>query len=299
MHRIILNLLLLVTVLVINPVLAAPVLVEPEWLDKNLGKPGIVLIDMSSEDTQYQRFHIPGAYYLPYQALIKMDKKSKFPEAVSDQRMTLILGHFGISENTQVVIYDDMGGLNAGRLFWQLERMGHKQVSVLNGGLVKWIISGRKVTNKITSPTAVKHLLNEKETAGRRDNHANLDDVKAASKDSSAVILDVRSDGEYLGDTKKKKGGHVPGAKWWPWQQGVDFENSFTRANKKKIEKLLQQAGVSSKQKPVIVYCRSGHRASQTYLLLRSLGYEKVKLYANSMNEYGRSGSKLKQGKNP
>ena len=102
-----------------------------------------------------------------------------------------------------------------------------------------------------------------------------------------------------MGDSKKKKGGHVPGAKWWPWQQGVDFANGFARADKKKIEQLLQKAGVYNKKKPVIVYCRSGHRASQTYLTLRSLGYEKVKLYANSMNEYGRSGSKLIQGKNP
>ncbi len=297
MHRIILKLFILITVLAVNPVLAAPVMVEPEWLDKNLGKKGVVLLDMSSEDTQYERFHIPGAYYFPYQVLVKMDKKKGFPEAVSDQRMDKILSYFGISENTQVVIYDDMGGLNAGRLFWQLERMGHKQVSVLNGGLVKWILSGRKVTNEITSPTSVKHLL--KDTTARRENHADIEDVRAASKDSSTVILDVRSDGEYLGDSKKKKGGHVPGARWWPWQQGVDFENGFARADKKRIEKLLQKAGISNKQKPVIVYCRSGHRASQTYLTLRSLGYENVKLYANSMNEYGRSGSKLIQGKKP
>ncbi|MFV1992582.1 MAG: sulfurtransferase [Acidiferrobacterales bacterium] len=297
MHRIIINIFILVTVLAVNPVLAAPVLVEPEWLDKKLGKEGLVLIDMSSEDTQYERFHIPGAYYLPYQVLIKMDKKKGFPEAVSDLRMNKILGYFGISENSQVVIYDDMGGLNAGRLFWQLERMGHKQVSVLNGGLVKWILSGRKVTNEITSPVPVKHLL--KDTVTKRENHADIEDVRAAIKDPSTVILDVRSDVEYLGDSKKKKGGHVPGARWWPWQQGVDFENGFARADKKKIEQLLQKAGVSNKQKPVIVYCRSGHRASQAYLTLRSLGYKNVKLYANSMNEYGRSGSKLVQGKNP
>jgi thiosulfate/3-mercaptopyruvate sulfurtransferase len=57
---------------------------------------------------------------------------------------------------------------------------------------------------------------------------------------------------------------------------------------------------MSDKSKPVIAYCRSGHRAAQTYMTLRSLGYEQVSLYAPSMNEYGQYRKKsLKLGTNP
>lgn len=300
MQRIQSSIFILLFVFLVGPVFAEPVFVEPEWLDKKIGTQEIVLIDMSSDDMQYDRFHLTGAYNFRYHYLLDINKKSKYPKAVSDERMAKILGQFGITGDSYIIIYDDMGGLNAGRLFWHLERMGHKKVSVLNGGLVKWILSGRKVTNQATVPKPVRYLLN-KQTASsaKRDNHAQLADVKAASKNSSSVILDVRSDVEYLGDIKKRKGGHVPGAKWWPWQQAVDFKKGFTRTSKIKIEQLLKKAGVTNKQKPVIAYCRSGHRAGQTYLTLRSLGYENVKLYANSMNEYGRSRSKLRQGKNP
>ena len=48
----------------------------------------------------------------------------------------------------------------------------------------------------------------------------------------------------------------------------------------------LSKLGVKDKTKPLIVYCRSGHRASQSYLTLRSLGYTNVKLYDGSMAEY-------------
>lgn len=283
-----------------TPVFAEPIFVEAEWLAKNLGKKEIVLIDMSSEDTQYDRFHIPGAHYFRYHYTLDVSKKSKFPKPVTDQRLAKILGQFGVSSESYIVLYDDMGGLNAGRLFWHLERMGHKKVSVLNGGLVNWILSGRKVTSQVTAPKAVQYVLNKQASkAGKRKNHVFLADIKAASKDASTVVLDVRSDIEYLGDIKKRKGGHVPGAKWWPWQQAVDFQKGFSKASKRKIGLSLQKAGITNSQQLVIVYCRSGHRASQTYLTMRSLGYENVKLYANSMNEYGRSGSKLRQGKNP
>lgn len=50
----------------------------------------------------------------------------------------------------------------------------------------------------------------------------------------------------------------------------------------------------------MIAYCRSGHRAARAYLTLRSLGYEDVKVYANSMNEYAAArDAPLTQGPQP
>ena len=41
------------------------------------------------------------------------------------------LCNWGIDENTQVVLYDDMSGAFAGRIWWQLRALGHQQVAVL------------------------------------------------------------------------------------------------------------------------------------------------------------------------
>ena len=79
---------------------------------------------------------------------------------------------------SHLVIYDDMGGLNAARLFWQLESIGHGKVSVMNGGLVKWILEGRKVVN---TPARLKPTTYGSSRSGR-DNLATMDDVDKALK---------------------------------------------------------------------------------------------------------------------
>lgn len=273
-----------------------PVFVTGQWLEKKLQDKQTVVIDMSDE-TQYERFHIPGAMSVSYHYLIApRKKKDKFSKRISDVFFVRLMGKLGIKRNHYIVIYDDMGGLNAGRLFWHLERIGHPKVSVLDGGLVRWILDGRKVENK---PHRRKPLAYGKSTRGR-DNEVLLSDVKTISKVGNTSLLDVRTKDEYLGDLKKKKGGHIPGALWWPWQYSVDFPKGFVTKNSKVLVKDLVAIGAGDKKRPIVTYCRSGHRAAQSYLILRSLGYQNVKLFVNSMAEYGSHRSNpLVLGKKP
>jgi thiosulfate/3-mercaptopyruvate sulfurtransferase len=177
-----------------------------------------------------------------------------------------------------------MGGLNAARLFWELERIGHPAVSVLDGGLVRWILAGRKVVNNAPKPVPITYRID----GNGRANEATLADVRTASA-GGGLLLDVRSEEEYVGKMLKPRTGHVPGARWWPWEQSVNFDNGFVRRPPDALRASLKQVGADDPKSPVIAYCRSGHRASQTYLTLRGLGYENVRLYANSMNEYGQT----------
>ena len=266
------------------PAQAAPVYVDADWLEQRLDDPSIVLIDMATDQTQYQRFHIPGAYYLPFGALVQR-QRSGVTLRVPDQRLYQVLGYFGIDADKHVVVYDDMGGLNAGRLFWELERIGHEKVSVLEGGLVDWIQSGREIESKPNEPRRVKYV--PKGTDGRT-NVADLAAVKAASSEGTAALLDVRTPEEYNCDPRNKRSGHIPGAKLWSWDQAVQFENGFKPAPVPELMASLEATGVTDKSKPVITYCRSGHRASQSYLALRALGFEDVRLYDGSMLEYER-----------
>lgn len=274
---------------------AAPVYVDTQWVAKHLDDPKAMVVDVSDE-IQYMRFHIPGAVHLPYPALLVMDKKKKIPVRLTDKELYARLGRFGVKRDHHVVIYDDMGGLNAGRLFWELERIGHEKVSVLDGGVVTWILQGLKVTNKPTKP----HPVTYRAQGLGRANEAGLEDVTQASKNGASVLLDVRTDQEYIGHPKQPRSGHVPGARWWPWDQSVDFEHGFVRRNEPAIVKSLEQVGVKDKQARIIAYCQSGHRAAQSYMVLRSLGYENVKIYTNSMNEYAAiKSAPLKRGKQP
>jgi hypothetical protein len=51
---------------------------------------------------------------------------------------------------------------------------------------------------------------------------------------------------------------------------------------------LYQQAGVTP-DKEIVVYCRTGMRASHTYFALRLLGYPRVRLYDGSYVEWAAS----------
>ncbi|MCR4302326.1 MAG: rhodanese-like domain-containing protein [Sulfuricaulis sp.] len=303
---------------------AAPVFVDGAWLEQQLSAPKIVIVDMSDDDTQYLRFHLSGAVRLPYDVLVKERQPDNFagskiglrarragPNAgegepqgrnghkvmvrLDDAELLRVLGRLGITRDSHVVIYDDLGGLHAARLFWELERIGHPEVSVLDGGLVKWILDGRRVVN---APAPRKAVTYERRGIGR-DNEAGLRDVQPALEKRSAQLLDVRTEEEYLGDPKKPRTGHIPGARLWPWDLAVDFERGFVRRDDASLRKMLAQVDAGP-DRTVITYCRSGHRAAHTYLTMRALGFENVKLYANSMNEYSLAlEAPIKQGKKP
>jgi len=258
---------------------ADPVLVSTEWLAGHLGSGNLLVVDMAVEPVQYERFHLPGALYLPYAALAARGRDG-VSHPLSAEAFATLLGRMGVSPSTHVVVYDDMGGLQASRLFWELERIGHAHVSVLDGGLVAWVREGRLVSADPVRPQPVTYTL----PAGAHA-RANLAD-RAALDAKGAVILDVRSREEYEGDPRDPRGGHVPGARSWPWDQAVDVEHGFRLAPAAELKGTLADVGVTGPDKAVVTYCRSGHRAAHTYLVLRSLGYQKVRLYAGSMLEY-------------
>ncbi len=274
---------------------ASPLLKDINWLEKNLGKSGIRLIDMS-DDTQYQRFHIPGAIHLPYSAINQRNKQGVSLSA-GKAHIIKILGLLGIRPSDHVVIYDDMGGLNASRLFWELERLGHKKISLIDGGLVKWILAGKKVVQDFPQIKAVTYNPASK-TA--RNNLSTLDDILNGKFNSKNLLIDVRSQEEYAGHPRYPRSGHIPGAKWWEWMQSVDFDHAFTFKDSKAIRQQLAQLGLKNSNTPVTLYCQSAHRASQAYFTLRQLGFEKVRVYDGSMAEYSRvKTAPLKKGMNP
>jgi len=272
---------------------ASPNLATTQWLAKNLDDSNIVLIDMS-DSLQYQRFHIPGAIHLPYNSLTQSKKRVSL--SIGHKNVIKLLGQIGISHANHVVAYDDTGGLHATRLLWELEQLGHKKMSLLNGGLVKWIREGRKIAYQSPQIKA-KHYKPAKTSDALT---ATLQDVSPASRHKDTLLLDVRSPEEYIGHPKRARSGHIPGALFWQWDQALDIENGFVLHKQTQLKQEMSQLGISDPERPVIVYCRSGHRATHTFFTLRQLGFKNVKLYDGSMKEYERATTQpITKGKQP
>jgi len=287
---------LLLLLITTNPLHAANVMVSTDWLHKNLNNKKIVIVDMSGEETQYQRFHIPGAIHLNYGYIVKKRKKDKVSIRVGDRHFYKVLGYFGIKRDDHVVIYDDMGGLHAGRLYWQLQQIGHPEISVVDGGLVKWILEGKKVENTINERRSAVYLAVGKKV----NNEISLSEINSLVKSGKGTLLDVRTKEEYIGHPKYKRSGHIPGAKLWTWDESINPQKGFTLKSSTDLQASLTKLGVKNKSDEIVLYCRTGHRASQSYLTLRQLGYKNIRLYDGSMSEYTKDlSSPVKQGKSP
>jgi thiosulfate/3-mercaptopyruvate sulfurtransferase len=267
--------------------------VSTSWLANHMNDTNLTLVDMT-DGLQYQRFHLPGAVHLPYPAINTTDRFGVSYSPGADH-LIRILGLLGIKPENQIVIYDDLGGLNASRLYWELEALGHQNVALLDGGLVTWILEGRKVSNQPVQPSKTTYTPTNKKP---RTNLATLAEITRLPRD--AILLDVRTQEEYAGDPRQPRTGHIPGAKWWPWDASVDFNGGFRIKSAVELQRQLQALGVTDPASAVYLYCRTGHRASQSYYVLRQLGFSNVKIYDGSIAEYSRHNElPLKTGMQP
>lgn len=266
----------------LGSVYASSVFIDGDELLKKITNKDLVIIDMSDE-RQYKRFHLPNALYLSFGEMNERNKKG-VSDSIGVDGMIKLLSDKGLTENDDVVIYDDMAALHAARLYWELERLGHKKVAILDGGLVGWVLNNNKVSNE--SVSREKSIY--KATNITTNTLVNLKDVVAASNDSKTLILDVRSEGEYVGNRKKMRSGHIPGALWFPWNQAVNLDKNFNQKSASEIFDKLNSLGVTDKNAELIVLCQSGHRASQAYITLKNLGFSNVRLYDGSMSEYSK-----------
>jgi len=245
-------------------------LVETQWLDRHAEDANLRLVDMRRAE-KYHEGHIPGAVNLSLSELSSNDPVRGM--AVASEEFAHIMGRLGISTNTQVLIYDDSGGLLAARLLWLLEYYGHEKVGLLNGGYPRWITEGRKVSTLLPniSPNTFTPSTNLTRLATKEYI------INSIGKEE-VILIDVRSLDEY-------KRGHIPGAVNVEWVTGVEGEPPIFK-DSQKLQSLYHEVGASA-DKEVITYCTIGVRAAHAYFQLRLLGYERVLLYDGSWEEWG------------
>lgn len=257
------------------------VFVSSDWVGKNQDK--LVLIDLSSQQA-YQKYHLPNALWVNYDWLIR--PQNGLALSGGPKYMAMVLSQLGIKPEDHIVLYDDIGNLNASRLYWELKKINHAQVNMMDGGIVDWILQGKPVTQSIPKRLPISHYpIPEQDSTDRLT--ADKKEIQAAIENANIALLDARSEPEYIGDRKQKRTGHIPTAVWFDWSQALDVNNGYKQASQESLLKQLNTLGISTKQQPIIVYCNSGHRASRSMAMLESLGYTNVKLYDGSMQEYG------------
>jgi thiosulfate/3-mercaptopyruvate sulfurtransferase len=189
-------------------------LATTEWLAERLDDPSIRIVDCD-EFAAYQRLHILGAVGLKVHHYLK-DTENQDHLMPPDMFAGVMAAH-GIGDEHTVVAYDGSGGLYAARLWWALDYYGHSPSEadrVLNGGFQKWYAEGRPLTR--AQPGVARATFTVRPG---RDCLCTREEVEAAIGREDTVIWDVRSPGEYTGETPRQNryGGHIPEAVHLEW----------------------------------------------------------------------------------
>ncbi len=145
-------------------------------------------------------------------------------------------------------------------------------------------------------------------TAPNPDVMCTADEMLDSLGKPEVVKLDVRDEEEWRAESSSPYGvdfverkGRIPGSTWIDWNLlltlGEETKGCFNVVADKgeykdltEVEKMLEEKGVT-KDKPVTLYCFKGARTSNTYLVMKMLGYDNVKTYFGSWNEWSKDPS--------
>ena len=265
-------------------------LVTPEELQRHLDDSQWVVFDTRHELTDpakgpkaYAEGHIPGAYFLHLDhdlAGKKTGTNGRHP--LPDLwEFSAKLNGCGVAPGVQVVVYDDMGGNYAVRLWWMLRWLGHEQVALLDGGWPRWVAEGRPVTKEVPEPRAGS-FVPRPELGATVDVHY----VERFSQDPSIRVLDARVGERYRGEqeTIDPVAGHVPGAinRFWKSNLGPDGNFKAPAALRAEFEALLGEAAPER----VVHMCGSGVTACHNMFAMALAGMPHGKLYPGSWSEW-------------
>ena len=236
------------------------------------------LADVNAGRALYQAGHIPGAVF----ADVHDDLSSDHPvtdngrHPLPDQaQLNALISRLGITEQTQVVVYDDMGGAFAARLWWLLRYMQHENVALLDGGWSAWLAATGETESGINEVAVT-------------DSNASASTewlITLAEVTTAPQLIDSRDPARYRGEHEPidRIGGHIPGADNHFWQNNLDQNKRF-----KQPQELKQQFNAIFKVVPdeAVFYCGSGVTACHNLLAVCHAGLAMPRLYAGSWSEW-------------
>ena len=263
--------------------------VTTEWLAAHLSDPDLVVIDASwhmpnssrNAQAEYLAGHIPGAVFFDIDGIA--DTSSNLPHMLpSPADFAHMVGALGISDQSNIVIYDELGLFSAPRVWWTFRTMGAAKIHILAGGGPKWRAEKRAVqTGTVTRhPTIFQARFN-------RNRVADFETVRERSHDHAAQIADARPAPRFHAEVPEPRaglrGGHIPGSSNIP--VGLLTDNGQMRPVAE-LQQIFADRGIDP-AKPIITSCGSGITAATLALALELTGASNVAVYDGSWTEWG------------
>ncbi|MBP7635982.1 YeeE/YedE family protein [Candidatus Ozemobacteraceae bacterium] len=259
-----------------------PGLISTEQLAQLLSSSGVRVIDTRPQP-EYNTSHIPGSLALNPESLrgVRGGVPSMLLPADLLARQ---FGAMGIVPETHVVIVHGEKLHDATLVAIALERLGHTRYSILDGGWTRWKSEHRPADAALPRVGEVVYPVSADADTFTREATAVLEAIRTPG----TTIIDVRPADFYAGEASDEaRAGHVPGARNRPFSS--DLASGTVGTSFKSLTDLAEayRRVAGDKHAPLIVHCRTGHQASQTWFVLRRLlGYENVGWYDGGWTEW-------------
>ncbi len=265
-------------------------LVSTEWLEKNLRSKNLKVLDASwylpsenrNPQEEFSSRHIAGSRYFDINTF--SDPDDSLPHMVpSEYRFCSELSKLGVSAGNHVVFYDGLGLFSAARAWWLLKLFGFTKVSILDGGLPKWVSENRPLTSDVSSSSSefITPKFNDKLVCDWKQ-------VKLCIRDGTGQIIDARSFDRFSGQAMEPRpglrSGHIPGSINICYKELLNEDH--TLKNKELLLNIFAAKGVDLTQ-PIISSCGSGVTAAILFLALKVIGAENLAIYDGSWAEWG------------
>jgi len=262
-------------------------IVSIEWLHQYLNHPDLIILDASlnataegnTGDTLLKT--IPGARFFDIKNNFSNPNSSLPNTLPNETQFETECQKLGIRRNSKIVVFDSLGIYSSPRVWWLFKLMGHREISVLDGGLPAWIDSGYSTETRRPK----HHELGDFKAALQSKYVKNYQDVLDNVHTKTFTIVDARSQGRFNGSAdeprKHLKSGHIPDSINIPYGE-VLTNGKFKTASE--LQRVFNRK--YDDQKELVFSCGSGLTAC-IVMLANVIAFHKSRtIYDGSWTEW-------------
>ena len=254
---------------------SSPWVIGPAEARRALAR-GALLLDVRGA-AAFRRGHVPGSQRVSWRQL------SRRGHLASKAALKRALSALGVRRNQAVLVAGDpaKGWGDDGRVVWTLRSVGHDKAALVDGGVPALRGTGVRLTTGAPGrATATRFTVRL-----RRRWSISVGEVKKRLGDKTTAFIDAREHREFRGATPygERRGGHLLGALHLHYRSLLDKRGRLLPTAT--LRRRLRALGLK-KTTPVVAYCTGGVRSAWLVVVLRHLGYTRVRNYAGSMWEW-------------
>lgn len=232
------------------------------------------IIDVRSSG-QYLLGHIPKAVQMWGADLQAQD--AWVDELIPEPKFfTYSLQQKGINKDSEIIIYSKRNSSWAARLWFIFQFYDYQNVKILKGGYQSWqennfekkILPTKTKKGNFVIKDVNNNLITDTGTIIENLNNHNF------------IILDLRNRKEFKErevGTAASKTERIPTSINIEWQQLFDEEDRLK--SKEELLKIFRKENTTQTKENIVLLSNKGVRAAHGFLILKSLGYQNLKVY--------------------